>query len=136
MGEMETEEILGAVKARSGPDYEEAYSAAMQSYAESHEKLANWQAQCFEQVAIAVAGTDKEYDFCALEQVEVVGDGGTTEPMWCAGLVLERTEAKSIPKRDQRHLQSYGRPYNSKGAPTPTSYYSFAKHPGEVMTER
>jgi len=91
-------------------------------------------AECFEQVATATPGAAKPYEFCDLvgyrDKQDKDGDG----QKWCAGPAWKNNDAKGIQKKDKLLLQSYGRPYDAKGSPAPTSYYSFAKSPGEVTT--
>ena len=46
---MQTPQIFEAITQRGGPQYDEALDAALARYARSHEALANWRPNAFEQ---------------------------------------------------------------------------------------
>merc|ERR1719235_2930398 len=107
------------------------FEAALKRYVASHELLANWRPECFEQIAVYTPRLSEEYGFCELKQLQC-----REAQIWCADAKAEGVDQKALEKSDKTQLQSYGRPYDSKGAPAPTSFYSFAKGIDEVTAEK
>ena len=138
---------FAAIELRGGPNYNVALDDALRAYAAAHERLSNWQVECFEKIAAVSAQADGdkssglEYEIAPLEASTIAASCGEVHLVGGCARSPSAQEVKNIMSHDKRLLCSYGRPYPralSAGAsygPAPRGYYAFARDVHKVISE-
>jgi len=131
---MSMEAIFDAIVKCGGPSYEKSFAEAIQRYNKTHLACSNWRLENFDVVVLYRHPTLRP------ELIGALGDRDVGDEKPLPEIRLLRSEDSSVntslsvvnlEKKDKAAIQSYGRPYDDTGKPTPCAYYAFARTPGQ-----